>query len=163
MKNVELNKRVEEMCAFVKEHTSDDMSKQLKPFVDEFGGQAVFAYAHWCERNFELNLRKDYKRKTTYTSDFSIAEWCVGVEGMESIADTLRNALVYWHDSIEFLAEIIIVLNLKSWEHGARGNYNYSQMYGELYLEAKCLYFDWFDNSHPKHKKAMDYYYKYVD
>lgn len=151
------------MCAFVKEHANDDMSEQLKPFVDEFGGQAVFAYAHWCERNFELNLRKDYKRKTTYTSDFSIAEWCVGVEGMESIADTLRNALVYWHDSIEFFAEIIIVLNLKSWEHGARGNYNYSQMYGELYIAAKCLYFDWFDESHKDHNKAMKYYYDYVD
>ncbi len=119
MKNVELNKMIEEMCAFVKEHTSDDMSEQIKPFVDEFGGHAVFAYAHWYERNFERNLRSDYKRKTTYTSDFSIAEWRVGVEGMSAIADTLRNALTNWHDDIEFFAEIIIVLNMKAWEHCA--------------------------------------------
>jgi hypothetical protein len=110
-----------------------------------------------------MNLREDYERKTTYTSDFSIAEWCVPVEGMSAIASTLRIALTNWIDIVEWFAEIIIVLNLKAHEHAARGNWEYSEMYSELYIDAKCLYFDWFDKDNKQHGKAMDYYYQYVD
>ena len=162
MTKEEFNQKVSEMCAYVKQHEYDELSEQLKPFA-KYGMQAVFAYARWCEINFEANLRDDYKRKTTYTSDFSIAEWFVPAEGMSAIADTLRNALTDWRDNIEFFAEIIIVLNLKSWEHHARGNNKYSKMYSELYLMAKDLYFDWFDKDNEQHDKAMEYYYDCVD
>lgn len=163
MTTKEFNKKVSEICAYVKSHEYDNMGEQLKPFYQKYGLQAVFAYANWCERNFEANLRNDYERKTTYTSDFSIAEWCVPVEGMQAIASTLRNALTNWRDNIEFFAEIIIVLNMKAWEHAARGNRQYAEMYSELYLDAKCLYFDWFASDNKQHDKAMDYYYQYVD
>jgi len=158
----EFNQRVSEMCAYIKQHKYDDMSEQLKPFA-KYGMQAVFAYSHWCERNFEANLREDYERKTTYTADFSIAEWCVPVEGMSAIASTLHDALTYWRDNIKTFAEVVIVLNMKSWEHHARGNKEYSQMYSALYLMVKDLYFDWFDESHEDHEKAIQYYYDYVD
>ena len=163
MTKKDFNARVKEICAYVKSHKHDDMREQLKPFVQKYGLQAVFVYGMWCEKNFEANLRSDYKRITTYTSDFSIAEWCVPVEGMNAIASTLQNALQNWRDSIEFFAEIIIVLNLKAHEHAARGNWEYAEMYSDLYLEAKCLYFDWFDESNKQHEKAMEYYYNYVD
>ena len=163
MTKKEFNQKVSEMCAYVKQHEYDDMREQLKPFVQKYGLQAVFAYAHWCEYNFERNLREDYKRKTTYTSDFSIAEWCVPAEGMSAIADTLRNALTNWRDDIKFFAEIIIVLNLKSWEHATRKNVHYSKMYSDLYYSVRDLYFDWFDKDNNQHDKAMQYYYDYVD
>ena len=163
MTKKDFNAKVSEMCDFVKAHKCEDMREQLKPFVQKYGLNAVFAYARWCEYNFERNLREDYKRKTTYTSDFSIAEWCVPVEGMSAIASTLRNALTNWRDNVEFFAEIIIVLNLKSWEHAARGNKEYSEMYSELYLDAKCLYFDWFDEDNKQYNEAIDYYYQYID
>lgn len=163
MTKEDFNTRVSEMCAYVEQCEVDNMREQLKPFVDKYGLQAVFAYAHWCEYNFERNLREDYKRKTTYTSDFSIAEWCVNIDGMSAIADTLSNALTNWRDNIEFFAEIILVLNMKSWEHHARGNNEYSQMYSELYLSAKDLYFDWYDADNEQHDKAMNYYYDYID
>ena len=102
----DFNQKVSEMCAYVKTHECEDIREQLKPFANKFGLNAVFAYAHWCERNFEANLREDYKRKTTYTSDFSIAEWCVPVEGMSAIASTLRNALTNWRDDIKFFGSI---------------------------------------------------------
>lgn len=163
MTKKDFNARVKEMCAYVKQHKCDDMREQLKPFVQKYGFQAVFAYAHWCEYNFERNLREDYKRKTTYTADFSVAEWCVPVEGMSAIASTLRNALTNWRDDVEFFAEIVIVLNMKAWEHAERGNRQYSKMYSELYLATKDLYFDWFDKGNKQHDKAMEYYYDYVD
>jgi len=159
MKKSDFNQRVSKMCAYVKEHEYDNMRDELV----QRNIRDPFSYGAWCEYNFERNLREDYKRKTTYTSDFSIAEWCVSVEGMSAIASTLRNALTNWRDNIEFFAEIIIVLNMKAWEHAARGNKEYSKMYSELYLNAKCLYFDWFDGSHEDHSKAVEYYYQYVD
>lgn len=159
MTKKDFNAKVSEMCAFVNGHK-----------FDAIGGELVirkirdpFMYAAWCERNFEANLRGDYERKTTFTSDFSIAEWCVPVEGMQAIASTLRNALTNWRDDIEFFAEIVIVLNMKSWEHAARKNNQYRQMYSELYYMAQSLYFDWFDESNPKHSEAIQYYYDYVD
>ena len=159
----EFNQKVSEMCTYVEQCEVDNMSSELRRFAMNYGGQGVFAYAHWCEINFEANLREDYKRKTTYTSDFSIAEWCVPVDGMSAIADTLRDALTNWRDNIEFFAELIIVLNLKSWEHHARGNNEYSQMYAELYYNVKHLYFDWYDEDNEHHYKAMNYYYDYID
>ena len=164
MTKKDFNQKVSEMCSYVKQHKYDDMREQLKPFAQKYGGlQGGLVYGMWCEKNFEANLREDYKRITTYTSDFSIAEWCVPVEGMSAIASTLRIALTNWRDNIKFFAEIIIVLNLKAHEHAARGNWEYSEMYSELYIDAKCLYFDWFDNTNKQHGKAMDYYYQYVD
>lgn len=159
MTKKDFKQRVKEMCDFVKLHEYDDMFDDLI----QRNIRNPFTYATWCEKNFEANLREDYKRKTTYTSDFSIAEWCVPSEGMSAIASTLRNALTQWRDNIEFFSEIIIVLNMKSWEHAARGNNEYGRMYSELYLCAKDLYFEWFDESHPKHEEAMEYYFDYVD
>lgn len=159
MTKKEFNQKVSDMCAYVKQHEYDDMRKELI----QRNIRNPFTYGAWCEHNFESNLREDYKRKTTYTSDFSIAEWFVPTEGMNAIASTLRNALQIWRDDIETFAEIIIVLSMKAWEHAARGNQNYSQMYSELYLMVKALYFDWFDEDNEQHDKAMEYYYDYVD
>lgn len=164
MTKKEFNQRVKEMCDFVKAHNYDDMSEQLKPFAQKYGGlQGGLVYGMWCEKNFETNLREDYKRKTTYTCDFSIAEWCVPVEGMSAIASTLRNALTNWRDNIEFFAEIVIVINMKSWEHAARNNNQYGKMYSDLYYMVRDLYFDWFNNSNKQHNEAMKYYFEYVD
>lgn len=163
MTKKEFNQRVSEMCAYVKQHEYDNIGKELKPFIQKYGTQAVFAYAHWCEYNFERNLRADYERKTTYTSDFSIAEWCVPIDGMQAVASTLRNALTNWRDDVEFFAEIIMVLNMKSWEHAARKNNQYGKMYSDLYYMVRDLYFDWFGEDNKQHDKAMEYYFNYVD
>ena len=116
MTKKDFNQKVSDMCAYVKQHEYDNMRNELV----QRNIRDPFTYGMWCEKNFEANLREDYKRKTTYTSDFSIAEWYVPLEGMQAIASTLRNALQNWRDDIEFFAEIIIVLNMKSWEHAAR-------------------------------------------
>ena len=100
MTKKEFNQRVSEMCAYVKQYECDNMRNELV----QRNISDPFSYGAWCEYNFEANLRGDYKRKTTYTNDFSLAEWCVPVEGMQAIASTLRNALQNWRDSIEFFA-----------------------------------------------------------
>lgn len=123
----------------------------------------VFNYAAWCERNFELNLREDYKRKTTFTSDFSIAEWCAEHEGVEAVLDTFKRAVIEWKDDIIFFAELIIAMNMKSWEHASRKNNEWSKLYAELYYLAKDLFFEWYDDENEKSSEAIQYYYDYVD
>lgn len=147
------------MCAYVKQHKFDNIRDELM----QRNIHNKFVYGMWCEKNFEANLCNDYERKTTYTNDFSIAEWCAPIEGMNAVADTLRNALQNWRDSIEFFAEIIIVLNMKSLEHEARKNSNYCKLYSDMYYMVRDLYFDWFDKDNKQHDKAMYYYYQYVD
>lgn len=156
MNKKELNNRLAELKNNYADFEVDNLAQQLIIF-DQYGG--VFAYANWCERNFEANLRNDYKRKTTYTSDFSIAEWCVPIEGIKSVLDTFTKAIKYNVDNIEWMAEIIIVTNMKAWEHNARGNHKWATLYSELYLFAKDLYFDWYDGN----DEAIQYYYDYVD
>lgn len=156
MTNKEFNQRAKEMLANVEPRKFETMIE------DKMHCKNVFNYAAWCERNFERNLREDYKRKTTFTSDLSIAEWC---ESMESgaVLDTLERCLKEWHDNIEYFAELIIAVNMKSWEHHARNNSEWSAFYADLYYIVKGLYFDWFDESNPKSEDAVRYYMDYVD
>lgn len=76
MTKKEFNRRVSEMCAYVKQHEYDNMRYELV----QRNIHNPFVYGMWCEKNFEDNLRDDYERKTTFTSDFSIAEWCVPID-----------------------------------------------------------------------------------
>ena len=156
MTNKEFNLRVKEMLANVEPRKLETMIE------DKRHCKNVFNYAAWCEVNFERNLRDDYKRKTTFTSDLSIAEWC---ESMESgaVLDTLCRCLKEWHDNIEYFAELIIAVSLKSLEHHARKNYEWSAFYVNLYYIVKDLYFEWFDESNPKSEDAVRYYMDYVD
>ena len=133
--------------------------KEKAFFVKNYGGMnAVFAYAAWCEKNFEANLREDYKRKTSFTSDFSIAEWCECVERGATL-DTMKRCLLSWHANKVYFAELVIATNKKSWEHLSRGNEEWSRLYADLYYFVKDLYFDWFAED----QEAIDYYYDYVD
>lgn len=69
--------------------------------ADKMACRNVFNYSTWCEINFEKNLREDYTRKTTFTSDLSIAEWYESQE-KGAVLDTLRRCLLEWHDNIEY-------------------------------------------------------------
>ena len=156
MTKKEFKQRVKEMLANVCPRKFETMHE------DKIACKNVFNYAAWCEVNFEKNLREDYKRKTTFTSDLSIAEWCESTE-RGAMLDTLYRCLKEWHDNIEFFAELIIAVNLKSWEHHARKNPEWSAFYADLYYIVKDLYFEWFDESNPKREAAANYYYDYVD
>ena len=166
MKKSDFNKRVDEIIANVSElvKEKENQLEDLSADYEKFGGAGnVFRYAAVMEHNFEANLRDDYERKTTFTYDFSIAEWFVPTEGVNAVLKTFKNAAISWRDNVEFFAELIIAANMKSWELHARNHRNWSALYAELYYGIKDLYFDWFDDEHEKHGYAMQYYYDYID
>lgn len=162
MNKKEFTKLVNEAIENIKYDNLETMNDTRKEFVSRFGAMAIFNYSRWCEMNFEKNLREDYERKTTFTADFSIAEWAE-VSEHGAIVDTFKRAINEWHDDIEYFAELIIAVNMKCWEHLARGNNSLSDLYADLYYIAKDMYFTWFDEDNKYYHKAKDYYDDYVD
>lgn len=71
-----------------------------------------------------------YEPKTTYYSDFSIAE----AYGVNAIKDTYRRAIKYWGTDIEWMTEIAMVLNWKSWEHSTTDS-DLANLYAEMYYD----------------------------
>lgn len=156
MKKSEFKKEVLDSLKFINKMGEYKLEpiKEKKTFVEKYGttNRAVFAYARWAEINFEANLREDYERKTTFTSDFSIAEWRECVERGATL-DTMKRCLLSWHTNKVYFAELVIALNMKSWEHHSRGNMEWSRLYSDLYNLAKNLYFMWFEED----QEAIDY------
>ena len=73
-----------------------------------------------------------YKPKTTFYDDFSIAD----AFGAAAIKDTFNRSFKYWKENVEYLTELVMVLNWKCWEHHDRGNERYMELYRELYWKA---------------------------
>ena len=78
-----------------------------------------------------------YDFKTTFWQDFSIADRF----GAEAVKDTYRRAFSEWKDDVEYVTELVMVLNWKCWEHYEAGRMELSELYSELYYEADgwCL------------------------
>lgn len=72
-----------------------------------------------------------YKCKTTFWSDFSIAD----LFGIENVKETFKIAFEEWKTNYEFLTELVIVLNHKISFHYKRNN-ELSKTYDELWRQA---------------------------
>lgn len=72
-----------------------------------------------------------YKTKTTFWEDFSIADHF----GIDAIRDTFQRAFNEWKTNVEFVTELVLVLNHKIWQH-----YQECPQLAELYdqLWRKC-------------------------
>ena len=95
-----------------------------------------------------------YKSKTTFWSDFSIAE-CYG---FESVKDTYNRAKEEWKDNIEYMTELALILNHKSWQH-AQTNENLSKVYVQLWEEVDSFIFEYFKDN----EEAINYYVQTTD
>ena len=74
----------------------------------------------------------DYEFKTTFWSDFSIADRF----GANAVKDTYRRAFAEWKEDYVYLTELVMVLNWKIWEHYECGNEILSKVYDVLWREA---------------------------
>lgn len=71
----------------------------------------------------------DFKFKTTFWMDFSIADRF----GADAIKDTFDRAFYEWRDNYMYLTELVLVLNWKLWEHYENGNMKFSHLYDDFY------------------------------
>lgn len=68
---------------------------------------------------------------TTFWQDFDIAD----VYGEEAICDTASRAFEEWKNDIEYLTELVMIINHKSWYYYERDNMDLCRVYTELYYE----------------------------
>lgn len=72
-----------------------------------------------------------YEMKTTFWNDFSIAD----VFGIDAIKDTYKRAFNEWKSNHIYLTELVMVLNLKIWQHYEK-NKTLAEVYNTLWEEA---------------------------
>lgn len=72
-----------------------------------------------------------YDVKTTFWDDFTLAERHGGVS---AVKDTYKRAFKEWHNNVEYVTELAIVLNHKIWQHYEE-NIELGRVYNELWVE----------------------------
>lgn len=93
-----------------------------------------------------------YVTKTTFYDDFTIADRF----GAKAIRDTYKHVFEEWKDNVEYITELVMVLNHKMWHHH-KSNPVISKTYYDLYEEAN----DWCINN--LKGKDLDYFYETTD
>ena len=79
----------------------------------------------------------DYDFKTTFWSDFSIAD----AFGDDAIKDTFKRAFKEWKTNVEYLAELVLVLNWKGWQWYQKLDER-AELHFELYEQANDYAYD---------------------
>ena len=82
-----------------------------------------------------------YKPHTTFYEDFSTADHF----GSLAVRDAYLRAFNTWQNNIEYMTELVMVLNWKFLEHQSMNNYRLAEMYDELWKEADACVVDHFD------------------
>ena len=118
---------------------------------------SVYEYANVCTKMFEANLGNvgNYRRRTTFYADLSIAEYY----GEASVKDTYNQVMKEWLDNIEYITEFVLCLNWKCWEHHGRDNRELAVLYHDLYYKAVDEVMEHYKND----QKSLLYYYEIMD
>ena len=103
-------------------------------------------------KTWNIEAVTGYKPKTTFYEDFSIADGF----GEAAIKDTFKRAFNGWKNNVEYLTELIMVLNWKIWEH-IELNRRYANLYQDLYMDADAWVWDNLTGD------DLDYYMKTTD
>lgn len=99
-----------------------------------------------------MNETCGYETKTTFYDDFTIADRF----GINAVKDTFKRAFEEWKTNVEYVTELVMVLNHKIWHH-YKTNIELAKVYNELYDEAN----EWcWDNLKGE---DLDYFYKTTD
>ena len=97
-------------------------------------------------------LENGYEIKTTFWSDFSIAD----AFGIDAIKDTFNRAFSEWKNNTEYVTELACVMSWKSCAWYKKNN-EYSTLYAEYYHKVD----EWCMNN--LKGKDMNYYLKWTD
>ena len=73
-----------------------------------------------------------YTFKTTFWGDFGIAETIGGQKGVQ---ETFDRAFEEWKSNVEYITELVLVLNWKSWQY-AETNEDLARLYNSLWEKA---------------------------
>lgn len=100
--------------------------------------------------------RIGYTPKTTFWQDFTIAD----TFGIQAIKDTAERAFTEWKDNIEYLTELIMVINHKCW-YWYEKNQEFSVCYNDLYYMYDGMAIDYIEKT--MGQKELSYYFSTLD
>lgn len=83
-----------------------------------------------------IMVEMGYTPKTTFWNDFTIAD----AFGVSAIQDTFDRSFRDWKGNIEYLTELVLVLNHKIWQHHET-NESLASLYEKLwrYVDGWCM------------------------
>ena len=82
-------------------------------------------------KDWNIEAMTGYEPKTTFYTDFSIAD----MFGEAAVKDTYKRAFKEWKRSVEYVTELIMVLNWKIFEHYGK-NVALAELYDKLWRES---------------------------
>ena len=89
-------------------------------------------------KDWNIEAMTGYKPVTTFYMDFSIADSF----GLDAVKGTYNRAFKHWKKNVQYVTELCMVLNWKSWEHNGR-NDALTRLYVDLFYKLR----DWcFEN-----------------
>lgn len=113
--------------------------------------------------DWDIEKLTGYKPKTTFYSDFSIADKF----GLGAIKDTFDRSFNEWKENAEYITELTTVLNWKCWEHYHRCNKelppfceNHNEI-GQWYKDKYYEMIDWADEN--LKGDDLTYFYSTID
>ena len=83
----------------------------------------------------------DYEYFTTFWQDFDFAE----MYGESAIRDTAKRSFEVWKDDVEYLTELIMILNHKCWDYYHKDDLKMTNLYGDLFYEYYAKALDYLD------------------
>lgn len=93
-----------------------------------------------------------YDVVTTFWEDFSAAD----IYGIPAVRDTFNRAFEEWKDNHVYLAELVLVLNHKIWQHH-ESSPELAKEYDELWRKADCYAVENLQDS------ELEYFYDVTD
>ena len=94
---------------------------------------------------------------TTFRMDFDIAERF----GIDAVKDTYRRSLNGWKHDIRYMADLVMTLNHKIWQH-YQTNEKLAKVYNDMWAEAEDLVYTMADNSEFS-KEEISFFFNYLD
>lgn len=85
-----------------------------------------------------------YEPKTTFWSDFTIAE----AFGEHAVEDTYKRARKEWMDDVDYMAELTLVLNWKIWDlYEDKRTEALARLYNELWMDCEYTCYGHFEGA----------------
>ena len=157
MEKKEFDYRLSEIVRHLQEDAIENESRfeNVRTWLGKPMPNAI-VYGAQSEYKMECQLMelKGEERKTTFMSDLSIAEWF----GVSSVIDTMHSAIKNWVDDVEYIAEFILCVNWKAWEHDARDNRQWALFYSCAYECIVDLIYDYFEGDETKTNYLWQYF-----
>ena len=144
-----------------KEFNLPTLHQDAAAFVWRYGDpeKSCNAYVEKWAKVMQLNILNDFKLEKKFCEEFCKAEWMYTFNKDFNHVENAFNSCIEKCDDYKTLGELVIVVNLKSWEHASRKNNEWGRMYAEMYYYTKDVFFD----KYGKDDDAVAFWYNFID